>query len=687
MKSLIKYHLKYCILALLLAVCNALAAQNVEFDKKNFPDGRDGLKQAQSAIKEADKLFEKDRSIDLAQALPLYLNANEFNPNNALLNYKIGVCYLRGQTKAKAAEFLAKALELNPAVSPDIRLQLGRALQYGYKFDKAIEAFTAYKSTLGAKDAGEIRYVDKYIEECKTGKELVKKPTRVFIDNIADLNSRFPEYGPVISADESVIMFTSCRDNTTGGGRDEFGRYNEDIYIASRNDWRWTPPVNPGKPLNTDDHDAVIGVSADGQHLFIYRMDNGGDIYESLLKGDSWTKPKSLGSKINSKYHESQASISADGKTLFFISDRPGGFGGHDIYMSRLNPKGEWSEPTNLGPTINTEYDELCAFIHPDGKTMYFSSRGHKTMGGFDVFKSVSEGVFWTAPENLGYPVNTPDDDLFFVLSANGKHGYFSSAREEGKGEQDLYMISFLGAEKQLIGNSEDLLIAYLTNPVREKVVEGAVELPTSSLTLLKGVVRDASTKSPLGASISLVDNVKNIVIATLESNSKTGRYLVTLPSGVNYGISVKAEGYLFHSENFDIPAAAGYQEIEKDVDLQKFDVGSKIVLRNIFFDTDKSTLRPESIYELTELLNLLKDMPNLKIELSGHTDNRGSATHNQKLSEDRAKAVVDYLVSKGIDASRLTYKGYGFDQPVASNDTDAGRQLNRRTEFKIVAK
>jgi outer membrane protein OmpA-like peptidoglycan-associated protein len=308
-------------------------------------------------------------------------------------------------------------------------------------------------------------------------------------------------------------------------------------------------------------------------------------------------------------------------------------------------------------------------------------------MGGFDIFKSVLDNGRWSKPENLGYPINTPDDDLFFTLSASGKHGYFSSARAGGKGGQDLYMITFLGAEKNVIGNSEDFLIAYHSNPISEKVIEAAVELPTSNLTLLKGIIRDEKTKNPLEAIINVFDNSKNIVIAVLASNSKTGRFLVALPSGVNYGISVKADDYLFHSENFDIPAATGYQEVEKEIDMKKVDIGSTIVLRNIFFDFGKSTLRPESIYELTEVVNLLNEMPKLKIELSGHTDNRGSASFNQKLSEDRAKVVVDYLISKGISASRLTYKGYGMEQPIADNDTEEGRQQNRRTEFKIIEK
>ncbi|MDR0296103.1 MAG: OmpA family protein [Prevotellaceae bacterium] len=684
MKYTIIHRIIYCIVILLITA-GQLIAQNVEFDAKNFPNNRDGLRQAQNNIKEADKLLDKGGRTNIDRAVFLYLNAHRFNPNNALLNYRIALSYLKGQHKHSAVNYIETAVALNSTVAADAYLWLGRAYQYAYQFDKAVETYETYKSKLLARDAATIRIVEKYINECKTAKTLVANPVRVFIDNITELNTQYSEYGPVISADESVIMFTSGREDTTGGGRDEDG-YFEDIYIASRTDEKWGRAMNPGKPLNTDGHDAVIGLSNDGQRLFVYRSENGGDIYESKLRGDSWSSPKSIGSKINSKHHESQASLSYDGNTLYFISDRPGGFGGHDIYKSTRDAKGNWGDPENLGPSINTEQEELCVFIHPDGKTLYFSSQGHNTMGGFDIFKSVYENGRWSKPENLGYPINTPDDDLFFTLSASGRHGYFSSVREDGKGGQDLYMITFL-TEKHVVGNSEDFLIAYQSSPVIEKVIEAVVELSTVNLTLLKGVIRDEKTKEPLEATVNVIDNSKNMVIATLESNSKTGRYLVSLPSGINYGISVKAEGYLFHSENFDIPAATGYQEVEKEIDMKKIDIGTKIVLRNIFFDFGKSILRSESVYELTQVVDLLRKMPKLKIELSGHTDNIGSAAHNQKLSEDRAKVVVDYLISKGVDALRLTYKGYGFEQPIATNDTEIGRQENRRTEFKVTEK
>jgi outer membrane protein OmpA-like peptidoglycan-associated protein len=276
---------------------------------------------------------------------------------------------------------------------------------------------------------------------------------------------------------------------------------------------------------------------------------------------------------------------------------------------------------------------------------------------------------------------------VFFVLSASGRRGYYSSFRADGQGEKDIYTITFLGPEKPLQLNNEDNLIASLVAPVKTTVIEPKVEVAKAKTTILKGTITDAITQKPIEADIELIDNVKNQTLAVFKSNAATGKYLVSLPSGKNYGIAVKAEGYLFHSENFDLPDTADYNEVVKDIQLKNVAVGSKIVLRNIFFDFGKYTLRPESTNELERLIKLLNDIPSMRIEISGHTDNRGSAELNQKLSENRAKAVVDYLVAKGINPSRLEYKGYGKDQPIATNDTEAGRQENRRTEFKILSR
>ncbi|MBL4654957.1 MAG: OmpA family protein, partial [Bacteroidia bacterium] len=390
---------------------------------------------------------------------------------------------------------------------------------------------------------------------------------------------------------------------------------------------------------------------------------------------------------INTKHREPSACFSYDGKTIYFVSNKPGGYGGRDIYKSTLDKKGKWGKSQNLGAVINSPYDEEGIFMQSDGKTFYFSSKGHTTMGGYDIFKSLLVDGKWTEPENLGYPVNTPDDDVYFVISASGKHGYYASAKKGGVGEKDIYMITFLGPEKPLVLNTEDNLLASITTTISEALIEPVVEVKTSSITILKGVVQDAVTQKVLEAEIEIVDNDIGEVIASFASNSKTGKYLITLPSGKNYGIAVKAEGYLFHSENFDIKLSTEYQEIIKNVDLKRIAVGSNIVLRNIFFDFDKATLRPESKAELLRLIKLLNDVSSMRIEISGHTDSRGSDEYNEKLSHSRAKSVVDYLIKEGIKSSRLEYKGYGESQPLATNDTEEGRQFNRRTEFKILSK
>ncbi|HIO67191.1 MAG TPA: hypothetical protein EYN41_02550, partial [Flavobacteriales bacterium] len=469
-----------------------------------------------------------------------------------------------------------------------------------------------------------------------------------------------------ISADESILMFTSRRKGSTGEEYDDYAQeYLEDIYISLNENGEWSKPKNLGKPVNTPRNDAIAGLSFDGQRLFVYRddEDGNGDIYESKLKGEKWSEVTKFSEPINSEHHESTACLAYDGKTLYFVSNRPetGAFGGRDIYMSKWDKRRKiWKKPKNLGRNINTKYNEESVFIHPDGKTLYFSSQGHNSMGGYDIFKSTAKGRSWSRPKNLGYPINSPDDDVFFVVSASGRHAYYSSVQKEGFGKRDLYMITFIDPP---------------TEPIEPQ------------LTLLKGIITDAVTGAKIGARMELIDNELNVVVADFESNSTTGKYLVSLPSGKNYGIVVNAEGYLFHSENVNIPASYGYQEVEKNIALNKLAAGSKIVLNNIFFDFDMATLRPESTAELNRLLKLINDNTSMIIEISGHTDNKGSDTYNQKLSENRAKAVVVYLTEKGINKERLQFKGYGEIEPMASNETEEGQQLNRRIEFKILSK
>ncbi len=682
MKSIgtqIKGKMKYNLLMLFVFISAVSVAQNIEFTKENFKDQKDKLKDAKSNIDKGDVFYEQG-PLYYKQAIEPYLLANNVNPENALLNYKIGNCYLNSNSKLKAIPFLEKAYKLKPNVDEQIHFALGEAYHLDMQLDKAIEEYKIYQASINNskenKETGD--EVKKKIQECNFGKSLVSKPVRVIIDNVGEaINSPFPDYAPFITADESEIIFTSRRSSTTGGGIDEFSNeYFEDIYISTKVNGKWTPAQNIGSPINTKRHDAAMGLSPDGQTLYVYGDDNGdGNIYQSTLSGTTWSKPEKLNKNINTDAHESSASLSSDGKTLYFVSNRLDGLGGRDIWVSKKDDKGSWGKAVNIGPTINTKYDEEGVFIHPDGKTLYFSSKGHNSMGGYDIFKSVFENGKWQTPENLGYPINTPDDDVFFVMAANGKHGYYSSFNKSGYGEKDIYMITFLGNEKEMTLNNKDSVVGGVTTKIKE-----------AQLTLLKGVITDALTNKPLDATIEIVDNQKNEVIASFVSNSSSGKYLVSLPAGKNYGIAVKKEGYLFHSENFDIPATSVFEEVQKDIALKSLSAGNKIVLKNIFFDFDKATLRSESTNELQRLVKLMMDNASLKIEISGHTDSKGPADYNLRLSESRAKAVVDYMVKEGVNISRLTYKGYGETQPVATNETDAGRQLNRRTEFKILS-
>lgn len=688
---------KTLLLCIVLFFGFGIYAQNVEFSKDNFKERKDELKDALKNIDEGDKYFEGEM-VMWKEAIPFYKKANDFNPNNALLNYKLGACYLHSAEKSEALHYLKKAYDLNPTVAPELNFFLGQAYHLELEFDKAITHYSKYQShVINDPDPWYLEDLKMRIQQCYSGKEVVENPVRVFIDNLGDnINTKFNEYGAVISADESVIVFTARRDDSQGGKIDpQLNEHFEDLYIAYKQEnGTWSKAENLGDNVNSSDHDAVSAISADGQRFIIYLgKKNGGDLYESILTGSEWSKPEPLGKNINTDAHESSAAYSPDGNAMYFVSNKDGGFGDHDIYVSYLDEKGRWGEAKNLGPIINTKYKEEGVYMHPDGKTLYFSSEGHNSMGGLDIFKSVYDATTdtWSKPENIGYPVNTADNDVFFVISASGKHGYYTSiSNKDSKGLRDLYMITFLGPEKPMVLNNEDNLLAEATAPIKETVIAPVVDVKEAQLTILKGVISDFLTKEPLEAEIEIVDNEANVVIATFKSNSSTGRYLVSLPAGKNYGIAVKKEGYLFHSENFDIPNTAAFQEVRKDIELKQLSVGNKIVLRNIFFDLDKATLRPESKSELERLTKLMNDVPTLKIELGGHTDSRGSDTYNQQLSEKRAKAVVDYLTEKGISADRLKWAGYGETQLVNGcsngvNCSDSEHQENRRTEFKVL--
>lgn len=698
-------------------------AQSVPFEKEFFPNQKEELRDARIKLQtgtdfynQGRKEFEEHRKLYLITKhyypLSVYdydkagsgffqsaigpLNeASRFNPNNAELNYMLGFIWFNNDPiNPETLKFLEKARELNPKNGGDLFYWLGWAYHLNSRWDDAISQYEIHLKWLQLKpkvNPALIEEVNKKIEECKSGKVLSANPEKVFVDNLGpNINSAYPEYGPAITTDEETIFFTSRRSGSVGGKREETDNgYFEDVYSSAKNKGKWQACKQLSKNVNTEGHDAAAGLSPDGSKLYIYRFsgNDGGDLYESVLFGLDWEEPKHMNKNINTKYHESSVSLSFDGRQLYFISDKESGIGGRDIFVSEMDVNGEWGPAKNMGPVLNTKYPEDGVFVHPDGVTLYFSSKGHGSMGGYDIFKSTYVNGRWQAPVNMGYPINGPDDDVFFVVSGSGNRAYFASSKMGGYGEKDIYKITFLGPDKQPLLNSQDQLLAMIDNPINNLKAESAIEVSTAKLTLLKGLIIDEKTEKPLESTIELIDNEKNQVLATFKSNVSTGKYLVTLPSGKNYGIAVKSEGYLFHSENFNLPESADYQEFSLDFALKKIEVGSTVILKNIFFDFNQSDIKPESENELNRLVGLLKDNSTVKLEIGSHTDNIGSSEYNSKLSDSRSKSVVNYLVSKGVSPIRLVAKGYGETKPKASNDTEEGRQNNRRTEFRITSK
>lgn len=652
------------LLILLIATLSitSYSQEKIKINFKEFKNGENGFKDAKENIKKGNSFFKKKTKIYYKKAIDYYLKAYKYNSENAELNYKIGVAYLGTSQKKKSLKYILKAKELKQDISLLQNWQLGQAYHYNLMFDEAITQYKLFRQ-IAREYGAPTKKVKKRLEECKVGKKLVSVPTNAIVVKIKTLNTKYPDYCPLITADESMMIFTGRRPDSKGGHKTKDGKYFEDIYVSYNKNGKWSEAKNIGSPLNTDNHDATVCLSPDGQQLFLY-YDR--DIYASNLKGEKWSKPKRMPDVINSPDVEKSACISFDGKSLYFSRGKDVEIekSNSDIYVSHYK-NGKWTKAKKLPRIINSKYDEDGVFMHPDGKTLFFSSKGHNTMGGFDIFKStLQSNGRWTKPENLGFPINTPEDDLYFVMSAKGENGYYSSIKDDGNGSMDIYKIQY----------SDTLIIK-----------KDTVKKQEFMLTIVKGTVTDGITGKKLGAKIEIYDAQKNKNVLDAESNSSTGKYLISLPSGKNYGMQVRKEGYLFHSENFNIPKVKGYQEIIKNIKLYPVKKDVKIVLNNIFFDTDKSILRPESFAELDRLKKLLKDNKNIKIEISGHTDNQGSYKHNVKLSAARASSVVNYLISKGIDKNRLKSRGASWDEPISTNKTKEGRQKNRRVEFKII--
>lgn len=470
--------------------------------------------------------------------------------------------------------------------------------------------------------------------------------------NLGDsVNTETSEYYPTLTIDGKQLIFTRRVDHM-----------NEDFFGSDLGaDGKWGKAKLLAGNINSNLNEGAQNISLDGKWLVFTGCNfpegyGSCDLYISYLTPTGWSFPENLGGKVNTEDWESAPSLSPDKRDLYFASRRPDGYGGSDIYVCHLLPNGKFGQPENMGPTINTIGDESCPFIHADNQTLYFTSNGHPGYGDDDLFmtRKGPKGQ-WSAPKNLGFPINTIEKEGSLVISADGKTAYYASDRSDSKGGLDLYTFD-------------------MRNEVR----------PIKTL-WVKGKVFDAKTNSGLPSAVELTNLTTREVVSKVQTD-ETGNYLITLPIGRDYAFNVNRKGYLFYSENFSFVQKSPDSTYNIDIPLQPLEANASIVLKNIFFDVNKTDLKPESQVELDNLVLLMKDNPTLKIQINGHTDNVGKAADNLKLSNGRAQSVVAYITSKGIAADRLSSQGFGATQPLDSNDTEEGRAKNRRTELKVLS-
>lgn len=620
--------------------------------------------QAQSLkdhLQKGDRFYDRK---DYENAIIHYLEALAVDPNDAMTTYRTGLSYYHNGEFNQAITFLERAYASKADIDPDIHYYLGIACQREHAFKKALEHFESVRQTNKRLAPVAVQRIGQCIE----ADSLMKIPINGRVEALGfGINSPFSEFTALVSGDGNTLLFTS--DRSTDEYQIKSRTNDENVFISEQNSGSWSAPQKIGEPVNVKRNEAATFISADGKTLLLYYEDGGGDIYTSTLDNGQWSRPVALNRFVNHpQYRESSACISPDGKRLFFSSNRAGGRGGYDLYVCELGTNGQWGRASNLGSAINTRGDEQWPFLHADGETLYFSSNGWATLGEADIFRTHLKDGKWAHPQNLGYPINTSADEGHFVLSEDRTRGYFHSLRNAKAMGSDIFTVEFSAPAAVKGIDSPD------TSAVKKEVV-----------TVLRGTVIDAQETTALMATIRLVDNADKQTVSSLDTD-KNGNFKVIIPHGGNYGLTTEAPGYLFNSMNFEVPAFKDHQEIDTHILMVKAEVGSKVILKNIFFDVSDSELKIESLSELENLRDLLVRNPRLRIQINGHTDNVGAADANFALSLKRAQSVVNYLLKQGISSDRIQAKGFGATQPLVSNDDEIeGRQLNRRTEFEII--
>lgn len=645
-----KYFIRFInIYFLLVFSFNTLSAQEKLYT---------GSARAKRFYYEAVKQFDK---LESAETLKLLKKALKADKNFIEAWFMMAQVYKEAGQIETAMDCFKKGLSINADYYPD-----GYFILAQIEFSKGLY-YEAFVNAGTFKNYNDFRRfsentVQRFIERCEFAISLTDNPVPFEPVNLGDsINSSKNEYWPSLSLDENKLVFTVL-DPVDPSKPIDFGNRQEDFYVSIKNsEGQWTKRKNIGPPVNTMDNEGAQSISADGRYLFFTacnRADGFGmcDIYISENINGKWSVPSNIGSPVNSQYSEKHPSISPDGRTLYFASDRPGGKGGLDIYVSKKMANGNWSYPENLGDNINTQGDEQSPFIHPDGKTLYFSSEGHMNLGRGDIFMSkLKDNGEWSHPLNLGYPINTCNNELGLIVNSAGDLAYYASDRLSGN-DLDIYQ--------------------FVLHP----------EARPDPVSYIKGRIFDSLTYKGLESKFQLIDLSSGGIVIESISEPETGDFLLPLPTGKNYALNVSRSDYLFYSDHFAFEGI--YERTKpflKDIALQGIHPGNKIVLNNIFFEFDKYDLKKESEIELKKILDFLNVNPDIKVRINGHTDNIGSEAYNKTLSEKRSESVVNWLINNGIDETRLSLKGYGPSLPLESNDTEEGRAKNRRTELQII--
>lgn len=612
-------------------------------------------KKAESLFNKADEYI---RARDFDRALAALNEAVKKDPNFPEAYFKAANLYKMMGDKAAMFDQLQKGMAVAPH-SPAFANSYFDVAELYFDRGNYQEARNNYNAYLKAKPKStrQVEYVQNQLKTTEFALQAMQQPVAFNpVELSATVNAFSLQYFPSTTADQRQLLYTA-----RAGTRPD---HDENIYVSQRQEGEWQAPVSISDAINSTANEGAAAISGDGKTLVFTscnRPDSQGDcdLYISFRTGNDWSKPKNIGSPVNTKAWESQPSLSADGRTLYFTSTRGGGIGKEDIWVTKLNDDGSWQTPVNLGPTVNSSERDMAPFIHGSGSTLYFVSDGHLGLGGLDVFMTSLDGQMqWQTPKNLGYPLNTHADEGSLFISPDNSIGFYS--RQEGAATGNI-RIKLFGFEVPAEWKSS------LTS------------------TYAQGRVFSESTRKPLESVVQVYDLETDSLMQQVKSDKLTGEYTAVLSEGKQYAFYVNATGYMMNSLNFDYTSSKALSPVALDVYLKPIKAGAAVVLNNLFFDTGKYDLNKNSRTELNKLIRFMNQNSELRIEISGHTDDVGSDKDNQLLSERRAKAVADYLTSNGVSGQRLRSKGYGKTKPVKPNTSDENRQLNRRIEMTIL--